>query len=152
MTPENPGQESTETPEMVSREKVLLLAGLALAKKARGLHVLNVGPLTTIAEYFIICSGRSVRQARSICQEIQTGAKKAGLLPLGVEGEEEGTWILLDYDDVVVHVFHEPTRETFRLETLWSDAPVLKEPDLEREKAAVEHGEDGDGEEDDWEP
>jgi len=154
MTPENPGKANPETPEIASRERVLLLARLALAKKARGLHVLNVGPLTTIAEYFIICSGRSVRQTRSISQEIQTGAKAAGILPLGVEGEEESTWILLDYDDVVVHVFYEPTRETFNLETLWSDAPLLTDTELEREKAAVEHGrEEEEGEEeDDWEP
>jgi len=153
MTPENPGKERMDPPDAASRAKVLVLARLALAKKARDLAVLNVGPLTTIAEYFVICSGRSVRQTRSIAQEIQTGAKTHGMLPLGVEGEEEGTWILMDYDDVVVHVFHEPTREFFDLESLWADAPVWNDPQLEQEKAAVEYapGQE-DPEDDEWAP
>ncbi len=149
MTSRKPGKTSTNPPEISSREKALLLARLALMKKARGMTILNIGPLTTIAEYFIICSGGSVRQTRSICQQVQTGAKSDGILPLGVEGEEEGTWILLDYDDIVVHVFHDPVRELFSLEKLWSDAPRLIDPELEKEQAAVEHGQE---EDEDWEP
>jgi len=135
-------------PEPSSRERALLLARLALDKKARDLLLLNVGPLTTIAEYFMVCSGVSVRQTRSIAQHVQTGAKANGILPLGVEGEEEGTWILLDYDDVVVHVFHEPTREVFNLEELWAEAPRLIDPEIEKEQASM-----ADRQEDDsWEP
>jgi ribosome-associated protein len=149
MTAKRSGQASTDDPARSSKEKALRVAHWALEKKAMDTRILHVGPLTTIAEYFLICSGRSVRQTRAIAQQIQTRAKAAGILPLGVEGEEEGSWILLDYDDIVVHVFHEPTRELFSLEKLWSDASPLIDPGLAREQAAVEYRE---GEEDeDWE-
>ncbi len=136
-TAPKPEQPIVNRPEPDSREKTLLLARLGLSKKAREVVLLHVGPLTTIAEFFIICSGVSVRHTRSIAQYVQTEAKGHGLLPLGVEGEEEGTWILLDYDDVVIHVFHEPTREVYTLERLWSDAPRLLDPDIEKEQASV---------------
>jgi len=146
-TSARPEESIVKRAEPTSREKTLLLARLALDKKARQILLLNVGPLTTIAEYFIICSGVSVRHTRSIAQHVQTEAKGSGLLPLGVEGEEEGGWILLDYDDVVIHVFHEPTRELYSLEQLWSDAPHLIDPEIEKERASVEADEEVS-----WEP
>jgi ribosome-associated protein len=112
------------------KEKALLCARLALEKKAYGLTILHLGVLSTIAEYFVVCSGKSVRQTRAISEHIQLQMKKARHRPLGVEGEAEGCWILLDYDDVVVHVFHEPTREYYALEKLWSDAPLLEDAEL----------------------
>jgi ribosome-associated protein len=133
-----------------AKEKALLCARWALEKKAFRILLLNVGPLTPITEYFVICSGRSVRQTQAIVEHIRTRLKRElKYVPLGVEGESEGCWILLDCDDVIVHVFDEPTREIYRLEKLWSDAPLVTDPDLlaEEEKAADRWSE----EDEDWE-
>jgi len=122
------------------REKALRCARWALEKKAYGILVLHVGTLTPITEYFVICSGRSVRQTRAIVEHVRSRLKQdLKSVPLGVEGEAEGCWVLIDCDDVIVHVFHEPIRETYRLERLWSDAPLVEDPALLEE------------EEEDWE-
>ena len=112
------------------RERALCCARWALEKKAYDLILLQIGSLNSIAEYFLICSGKSVRQTRAVAEHIRTRFKEIKQRPLGMEGEREGCWILLDYDDVVVHVFHEPTRSVYALEKLWSDAPVLTDPEI----------------------
>jgi len=120
-----------QEPSLSSKEKALCYARWAMEKKAYGMSIRHMGPLTSIAEYFVICSGKSVRQARAIANHIRTRLKEASHpLPLGMEGEREGIWILLDCDDVVVHVFHEPTRELYSLDKLWADAAVVMDPQL----------------------
>jgi len=104
----------------------------ASEKKALNLIVLDVRDLTSIADVFIICSGRSNRQVNAIADSIVAKLKKHKIKPLSVEGTGEGHWVLLDYGHVVIHVFYEPVREFFDLEGLWADAkritpPVLKE-------------------------
>jgi ribosome-associated protein len=104
----------------------------ASAKKALNLVVLDVAELTSIADVFIICSGRSNRQVNAIAESIIVDLKKHKIKPLSVEGTSQGHWVLLDYGHVVMHVFYEPVREFFDLEGLWADAkritpPVLKE-------------------------
>lgn len=144
------GDEGDPTPKNDAREKALLCARWALEKKASGIAILNVGALTPIAEYFLICSGRSVRQTQAIAGHIRTRLKQElKEPPLGVEGENEGCWVLLDCNDVIIHVFDEPTREVYRLEKLWSDAPHVTDPDIlaEEQKAAAPWPE----EEEDWE-
>jgi ribosome-associated protein len=137
-------------PEIDPKEKALSCARWALEKKAYGILVLHVAALTPVTEYFVVCSGRSVRQTRAIVEHVRTRLKQdLQSVPLGVEGEAEGCWILLDCNDVIVHVFHEPTRETYRLERLWSDAPLVEDPELleEEERLARTWAE----EEEDWE-
>lgn len=144
------GDKTDPSPMKDAEEKALLCARWALEKKAYGIAILNVGALTPIAEYFLICSGRSVRQTQAIAEHIRTRLKQELKdPPLGVEGESEGCWVLLDCNDVIVHVFDEPTREVYRLEKLWSDAPRVTDPDIvaEEEKAAAPWPE----EEEDWE-
>jgi len=104
----------------------------ASEKKALNLIVLDVRDLTSIADVFIICSGRSNRQVNAIADSIVAKLKKHKIKPLSVEGTGEGHWVLLDYGHVIIHVFYEPVREFFDLEGLWADAkrittPVLKE-------------------------
>ena len=104
----------------------------ASGKKALNLIVLDVRDLTSIADVFIICSGRSNRQVNAIADSIVAKLKKHKIKPLSVEGTGEGHWVLLDYGHVIIHVFYEPVREFFDLEGLWADAkrittPVLKE-------------------------
>ena len=144
------GDEGGPSPTKDAKEKALLCARWALEKKAYGISILNVEVLTPIAEYFLICSGRSVRQTQAIVEHIRTRLKQElKELPLGMEGEREGCWVLLDCDDVIVHVFDEPTREVYRLEKLWSDAPRVTDPDIlaEERKATAPWPE----EEEDWE-
>lgn len=106
-----------------SKEKSLQCARAALEKKAFDLVLLNLNKISSFTEYFLICSGRSDRQVQAIVRSIDEHLKKMGIYSLGVEGFEEGKWILMDYDDVVVHVFLDPVRKFYDLEGLWLDAP-----------------------------
>jgi ribosome-associated protein len=112
-----------------SRKRALLCVNASLEKKAKDLVILNVKEISGFADYFIICSGTSDRQVRAIASAIQENLKKAGILPLGVEGEAAGRWILLDYDDVILHVFLESVRTFYDLERLWSETPRMAVPD-----------------------
>lgn len=93
-----------------------------MGKKAGELIVLDVRNLTSVADAFIISSGRSNRQVQAIAEHTQKELKKQGLKPLNVEGIQEGHWVLIDYGDVIIHVFYEPVRSFYDLEGLWIDA------------------------------
>jgi len=108
-----------------TRETVLLCTNAALKKKAKDLVILKVQELSSFTDFFVICSGSSDRQVQAIADSIQTDLKKSGVLPLGVEGGRSGKWVLIDYGDVVVHVFYEATREFYDIERLWADAPSM---------------------------
>jgi ribosome-associated protein len=101
-----------------------------LGKKAEYLVILDVAELSSIADYFIICSGRSSRQVKAIADHVLLELKKQGLRPLSVEGEKEGHWVVLDFGDVVIHLFYEPVRSFYDLESLWADAPRISTPDM----------------------
>jgi ribosome-associated protein len=112
----------TLTPEGIAAT----VAELAVDRKALDIVQLDVRGMVSYADYFLICTGRSDRQARAIHDAIHLGMKSAhGLLPRRVEGVTESRWILLDYLDVVVHIFTPETREYYRLEQLWGEAPAL---------------------------
>ena len=119
----------TKKREPSSRARALRCVNAALEKKAKNLVVLNVQDISAFADYFIICSGISERQVRAIADAVQEYLKKADILPLGVEGEAAGQWILMDYDDVIIHVFLDTVRTFYDLERLWSEAPRLDIPD-----------------------
>lgn len=108
---------------MNSLEKMKLCAGFAYEKKAGDLIVLDVHEHSAFTDYFIICSGGSTRQVQAVAENVQQMMKDRGLLPLGVEGVQNGRWVLLDYDDVIMHVFHEEERSFYGLETLWHQCP-----------------------------
>jgi len=84
--------------------------------------ILDMRGISSFTDYFIICSGRSDRQVQGIASSVEMEMRKKEVSPLGIEGFTEGKWILLDYDDVVVHVFYDPIREFYDLERLWADA------------------------------
>ena len=94
-------------------------------KKAEDILVLNVSELTTIADLFVICTGRGERQVQAIADAVREKASEAGRHPLGVEGYAGGRWVLIDLGDVVVHAFVPEERHLYRLERLWGDAPVV---------------------------
>ncbi|MBN2179513.1 MAG: ribosome silencing factor [Deltaproteobacteria bacterium] len=104
---------------------MLLCTNAALKKKAKDLIILKVQELSSFTDFFVICSGSSDRQVQAIADSIETDLKKSGVLPLGIEGGRSGKWILMDYGDVVVHVFYEATREFYDIERLWADAPSM---------------------------
>jgi ribosome-associated protein len=112
-----------------SRKRALRCVNAALEKKAKELVILNVKEISAFADYFIICSGTSDRQVRTVAAAIQENLKTAEILPLGIEGEAAGQWVLMDYDDVIIHIFLEPIRGFYDLERLWSEAPRMEVPD-----------------------
>jgi len=109
----------------------------ALGKKAMNLVALDVQELTSFADVFIICSGRSNRQVNAIAEHIQADLKKHKIKPLSVEGVGEGHWVLLDYGHVIIHVFYEPIREFYDLEGLWIDAKRIETPALKKQKSSA---------------
>lgn len=111
---------------MSSGEKAILCAGEALRFKAQDLVVLDVGRFSSFADYFIICSGKSSRQVQGIADNLEAELKACGFRPIGIEGKREGHWILMDYGDVIIHIFYEPVRYFYDLESLWSDAPRVE--------------------------
>ncbi len=98
----------------------------ALGKKALYLVVLDVHELSSVADAFIICSGRSNRQVKAIAEHIRVQLKKQNIAPLSVEGMNEGHWVLMDYGHVIIHIFYEPVRTFYDLEGLWVDAARIK--------------------------
>ena len=106
----------------------LRLAFMALdSKKAYHLLALDVAERTSIAETFVICSVGSQRQAQAAADEVDRVLAAAGARALSVEGYAQGTWILMDYGDFVMHIFQEERREYYALERLWGDAPEVTE-------------------------
>jgi ribosome-associated protein len=96
-----------------------------------------VKDISSFADYFIICSGNSARQIESLAEHIGHTLKKTGILPLGIEGERSGSWILMDYGDVVIHIFYRPVREFYDIEGLWADAPRMRIDESVRELAVL---------------
>jgi ribosome-associated protein len=115
-------QKSALTPE----ETAVAVAAFAADRKALDIVQLDLRGIIGYTDYFVICTGRTDRQARAIHDAIHFGMKtEHGLLPRRVEGTTEANWILMDYLDVIVHIFTPDTREYYRLEQLWGEAPTL---------------------------
>lgn len=118
-----------------SLAKAFAIAEAALEKKAYDLIVLESEHLSSIADYFVIATGRSDVQVQAIARGIEEQMVKGSVRPLAVEGFKHAHWIVLDYDDVVVHIFYEPTREFYCLERTWSDATEVRLPEPIRSRA-----------------
>jgi ribosome-associated protein len=107
-------------------ETVKRLAEAALEKKARDLVALDVRQLTSFTDAFLIATGTSDRHVRSVVDAMLEVSEAMDGSPLGVEGYDEGRWVLIDLNEVVVHVFQEEVREYYDLERLWGDAPPIE--------------------------
>ena len=110
---------------LTAEHKAQRAARAAIDKKAIDLVVLDVQGLSSVADYFLVCSGRSTPHVKSISDAIRDELKDEGSRPLHAEGQAESGWLLLDYGDVLMHVFAEDTRAYYALERLWGDAPSL---------------------------
>ena len=108
-----------------ARDRALTAARVASSKKAMDIVILDVGKVIGITDYFVICSGNTERQVKTIVDEVERRLREGGVKPYRREGEREQRWVLIDYLDVVVHVFHREDREYYDLERLWSDAPQV---------------------------
>ncbi len=108
-----------------SKTKSLLCLKAAIEKKAQAPVLLELKGISSFTDYFLLCSGKSDRQVQAIAQGIEEALRKKGIRPLGEEGMTEGRWILIDYGDVVIHIFLEPVRKFYDLEGLWIDAPHI---------------------------
>jgi ribosome-associated protein len=113
----------TENVETLDKAKLCLK--IIKERKAIDPVLLAVGNLTSITDYFLIASGNSSRQVQAISRHLQKRTREAGFRPNGIEGEQEGHWVLLDYGDVIIHVFYNPFREFYDLEGLWIEAPRI---------------------------
>lgn len=109
-----------------STEKVRIMAEAAYGVRAEDIAALDLRELTIIADYFLICTGKSSIQIRAIADRIEDKLRELGLRKLRIEGYQEATWILLDYGDVVVHAMAAEQREFYRIEEFWSEAPRLE--------------------------
>jgi ribosome-associated protein len=108
-----------------SKTKSLDCLKAAIEKKALDPILLELKELVSFTDYFLLLSGKSDRQVQAIAQGIEEALKKKGVRPLGQEGMLGGKWVLMDYEDVVVHIFLEPIRKFYDLEGLWIDAPRI---------------------------
>jgi ribosome-associated protein len=120
---------------MDSRNKAIAAAEAALEKKAYDLVVLEVDHLHSIADYFLIATGRSDVQVQAIARGIGERLDLEDERPLAIEGLSHGHWVVLDYGDIVVHIFFEPAREFYRLEHTWTDGHELVLPEPYRSQA-----------------
>jgi ribosome-associated protein len=108
-----------------SKTKSLVCLEAAIEKKALDPILLELKEIGSFTDYFLLLSGKSDRQVQAIAQGIEEALKKKGVRPLGQEGMLGGKWVLMDYEDVVVHIFLEPIRKFYDLEGLWIDAPRI---------------------------
>lgn len=130
MTSQKVTQETTKTAseQNPSLAKALACARAAIDKKAENVKLLDLSDISGFTDYFLICSGTSDRQVQAIADSIEHQLSSAGKKLLSCEGYSEGRWVLMDFGDVVIHIFLDALREYYDLEALWTDAPRLKIP------------------------
>jgi ribosome-associated protein len=110
---------------MTPLDKARSMAKILDDKKALDVKLLHIGTLTTIGDYFVVATGTSTTQVKALADEVDRQCGKKGILPKRIEGYQSASWVLMDYQDVIVHIFLSETREFYALERLWSDAPVV---------------------------
>ncbi len=115
---------------MEGKELAYKAAKVLSSKKAQDIVILDVGEQTVVCSYFVVASGRSTTQVRALCDNVEEELKKIGIAPVRTEGVREGRWGVLDYGDVIVHIFNEESRLFYYLERLWdSGRNVVKYED-----------------------
>ena len=114
-----------------------LIVNAMLQRKVIAPVLLDVQELTSVADYFVICSGSSNRQVAAIAQTIHKELKKHKFKPLSIDGIKDGQWVLMDFGHVVIHIFYDPVRNFYDLEGLWTDAARVVTPGLEKFRATM---------------
>jgi len=132
MPAKKPRSKEKTKKRLSARQRALLCADAAADKKAEEPVILGVSRLTSFADYFVIVSGRSTTQVKAIADSVEEAIYKSGSKPISIEGKTESKWILIDWNDVIVHIFHYQERQFYGLEKLWSDARYLRYPPASR--------------------
>lgn len=112
---------STKTKQTEAMENVNTICKMLADKQATDIKIVEISGISDIADYFIICSGRSMPQVKAIFDHLEEQMEKNGKFALRKEGYTEGRWIAVDYGDVIVHIFHKDTRDVYALDTLWNN-------------------------------
>ena len=120
---------------MKAFEKAKICGMLAEEKKAQDVVIMELDDLTDIADYFLVASGTGERHVRTIADSIETGMKERGIKPYAVEGNRDGRWVIIDYQNIIVHIFLEQLRDLYDLESLWIEAKKFR---IENEKKHLE--------------
>lgn len=117
-------------PEVIltSRERALMCAEYALDKKGIDVKILDISKISSIADYLVLATGMSDKQVQAIADSVRKGLKKYGKA-LDIEGVREGKWVVIDYGDVLVHIFVDELRHYYDLDRLWGDAPLVDLPE-----------------------
>ena len=118
----------TVKPTISTDDRAMSCAALALDKKAYNVKLLDIRGISTIADYLVLATGTSDKQVIAIADSIRTGLKKFGKV-LDIEGAKEGKWVVIDYGDVIVHVFLEEMRRYYDLDELWGNAKLVEIPE-----------------------
>jgi len=122
---------------LTSREKALAIMGAALTKHVADLICFQVSELSSLTEYYVIGSGDSEPQMRAIMDAVEEELAGKGCRPLGIEGLSAATWILMDYNDVIFHLFRKETRMFYNLDKIWIDAPRIDANEMLQKKTEV---------------
>ena len=115
---------------MTEQEKLGLIVKTLDSKRGEDIQVLKIGDLTILAEYFVIVNGTSNTHARTLADEVEFQMSQKGIEPRRREADTGNTWIILDYGDMIVHVFYKDTRDFYKLEGLWADGELLDISDM----------------------
>ena len=110
---------------MTTQEKLEKIVKILDSKKAENIQVIGITNLSIIADYFVIATGTSTTQVKSLADEVDFQLGQLGVEPRGIEGVRAANWIVLDYSDIVVHVFYRDTRDEYQLERLWADGDQI---------------------------
>jgi ribosome-associated protein len=117
---------------MEAFEKVKICGMLAEEKKAKDIVIMKLDDLTDITDYFLVASGTGERHVKTIADNVEAGMKERGVKPYSVEGHHDGRWVIIDYQNVIVHIFLEQLRDLYDLESLWIEAKKFR---IENEKS-----------------
>jgi len=112
---------------LTAQERAIKCAAFALDKKALDVKILEIKRISSIADYLVLVSGRSDRQVQAIAESVKVEMKPFDR-PIDMEGVEEGRWVVIDYGDIIVHVFQEEVRRIYNLDELWGRAPQVEIP------------------------
>jgi len=120
-----------------SRDMAIAAATAASSKKADDVLVMDMRDVLILTDYFVICSGNTDRQVASIQDAVEEALRELRAKPIGREGQQHRRWVLLDYIDIVVHIFRKEEREYYEIERLWKDAPIVDWEDEERKATSL---------------
>ncbi len=112
---------------VTGKEMAIRIAQVLEDKKGQRVSILDTEALTTLADYFVLCTGTSAPQLKAMSEATEEAMKELGVMPHHIEGHRGCTWVLQDYGDVIVHLFSEEARDFYNLDRLWGDAEVLSE-------------------------